>query len=56
MGVINWILSNWPALASIVAMILSVGVAIAHLLHAEKLALTLQSIEETVNKLNPPKA
>lgn len=51
MNVINWVISNWPALVSVLAMLLSVAVAIAHLAGATSVASKIQNIETIVQGL-----
>lgn len=48
---IAWLLSNWQGLAGIVGMILSVGVAIAHMAHADAVAQELSDIQADLEKL-----
>lgn len=53
MVVFNWMLANWSGVVSIIAMLLAVGVAIAHMAHADNVATSIQGIEDTINKLIP---
>jgi hypothetical protein len=48
---LQWISSNWPAVLSVISMLLAVGVTIAHLFHADSVANSLQNIENIVSQL-----
>lgn len=60
MGFVQWMVLNWQSVLSILSLLLASGVIIAHLAHKESVAVTLQGIEDALNKVNggpkPPAA
>lgn len=54
MSFIQWCLTNWQGVLSIISCVLGAAILIAHLAHADAAASSMQNIEDVINKLNSP--
>lgn len=52
----QWLIANFPAIISVLSAVLGVVVLILHLAHQDAVAVKIQSIEDTIAKLDAPKA